>query len=70
MTVVHDMMARVARSLVLTTQAAGRVALQLTDRQRREMEVSLAHLSQTTRDTEASRSLCCVMLQVMQPQQQ
>jgi hypothetical protein len=33
---VHGMADRVARGLVLSTQAAGRVALQLTERQRRE----------------------------------
>jgi hypothetical protein len=36
---VHGMVERVARGLVLCTQAAGRVALQLTERQCRELQV-------------------------------
>jgi hypothetical protein len=36
---VQGMVERVARGLVLCAQAAGRVALQLTERQRRELEV-------------------------------
>ena len=36
---VAAMVERVARSLVATTQAAARVVLQLTERQRRELEV-------------------------------